>query len=69
MGKNEYQKLQANTGFFCSVNAGCFVLVPKYFLNNCGLENQVQVESIGVFQLWVWFFRWERTDWHMDSAI
>lgn len=53
MGENEYQKLQANIGFFCSVNEGCFVLVPKYFLNNCGLEKQVHVESIAVFQLWI----------------
>lgn len=69
MGKNEYQKLQANIGFFCSVNEGCFVLVPKYFLNNCGLEKQVHVESIAVFQLWIWFFRWEHIDWHMGSGI
>lgn len=23
------------------------------FLNNCGLENQVHIESIAVFQLWI----------------
>lgn len=68
MGENEYQKLQANTGFFCRVNEVCFVLVPKYFWN-CGLENQVHVESIAVFQLWIGFFWWEHIDWHMDSDI
>lgn len=55
MGENEYQRLQANIRIFCSANEGCFVLVPKYFLNNCGLENQVHIESIAVFQLWIWF--------------
>lgn len=55
MGDNEYQGLQANTRIFCSANEGRFVLVLKYFLHNCGLENQVHVESIAVFQLWIWF--------------
>lgn len=55
MGDNEYWGLQANVRTFCSVNEGCFVLVPKYFLNNCGLEKQIYIESIAVFQLWTWF--------------
>lgn len=43
-------------------------LVPKYFLDNCGLENQVHVESIAVFQqcvdlifqtgTWTLAFKW-----------
>lgn len=73
MGKNEYQKLQANPGFFCSVNEGCFVLVPRYFLNNCGLENQVHVESIAVFQQCVDLifqmgaYRLAHGLWHLNS--
>lgn len=51
MGDDEYQGLQANARIFCSANEGCFVLILKYSLNNCGLENQVHVESIAVFQL------------------
>lgn len=68
MGDNEYWRLQANVRVACSVKEGCFSLVPKYFLNNCGLENQVHIEFVAVLTAGL-IIRWEHINWHVGSGI